>query len=375
MGIKIIEVTTKKQLKEFIHLPAKIHQNHSNWIPPIYMDEWVFFDPKKNPLFGHCDYIRLLAFKDGQAVGRVMGLVNHKYNQSHNEEDARFSFMETYNDQEVANALIEAVHQWAKDKGMKNLVGPLSFSDKDPQGMMVEGFEQPLVIATNCNFPYQVNLLENMGFGKKVDLVTYKIDIPEVIPDLYQKIYERRLVANNIHVIEFKTRKAIKPYIIPVLELLNETFKDIYAFAPMERPEMEKFADRYLSLLNPRFIKIIENQNNELVAFIITMPDLSPGIIKSKGYLLPFGIFYILNAQKKTNQLNLLLGGIRSDFRDTGLDAVLGVKLLNEAHATNLKYIDSHLVLETNTKMRAELERLGGYVYKRYRIFTKPLHH
>ncbi|HCC29218.1 MAG TPA: hypothetical protein DEQ03_04045, partial [Marinilabiliales bacterium] len=322
-----------------------------------------------------CDYIRLLAFKDGQAVGRVMGLVNHKYNQSHNEEDARFSFMETYNDQEVANALIEAVHQWAKDKGMKNLVGPLSFSDKDPQGMMVEGFEQPLVIATNCNFPYQVNLLENMGFGKKVDLVTYKIDIPEVIPDLYQKTYERRLVANNIHVIEFKTRKAIKPYIIPVLELLNETFKDIYAFAPMERPEMEKFADRYLSLLNPRFIKIIENQNNELVAFIITMPDLSPGIIKSRGYLLPFGIFYILNAQKKTNQLNLLLGGIRSDFRDTGLDAVLGVKLLNEAHATNLKYIDSHLVLETNTKMRAELERLGGYVYKRYRIFTKPLHH
>lgn len=373
MGIEIIEVTNRKLLKEFIHLPAKIHKNHANWIPPIYMDERVFFDFTKNPMFVHCDAIRLLAYKEGKLVGRIMGLINHKYNQSHQEEDARFSFMETYNDLQVAKTLIDAVYDWARGKKMKNLVGPLSFSDKDPQGMMIEGFDQPLVIATNCNFPYQAELLERLNFGKKVDLVTYKVDIPDVIPELYQKIYERRLVANNIHVIEFTSRKAIKPYIIPVLELLNETFKDIYAFVPMERPEMEKFADRYLSLLNPKFIKVVENQNNELVAFIISMPDLSPGIIKSKGFILPFGIFQILNAQRKTNQLNLLLGGIRNDYRDTGLDAVLGVKLLLEAHARGLKFIDSHLVLETNVKMRAELERLGGKIYKRYRIFTKPI--
>jgi len=373
MKIEIIEVKTRKQLKAFIHLPAKIHKNHSNWVPPIYKDEWQFFDPKKNRSFDYCDSIRLLAYGNKKVVGRIMGLINHKYNNAHNEEDARFSFMETYNNQNIANELINYVEEWAVSKGMKNLVGPLSFSDKDPQGMMVEGFDQSLVIATNCNLRYQVELLENLGFSKKVDLLTYKIDIPKVIPELYEKIYQRRLVSNNIHTIEFKHQKELKPFVIPILNLLNDTFKEIYAFAPMEKREMEEFAKRYISLLDPRFIKVIENEKNELVAFIITMPDISPGIIKSKGYLFPFGIFYILRAQKKTKQLNLLLGGIRPDYRDTGLDAVLGVKLLQEAHAAKLEYIDSHLVLETNTKMRAELERIGGNIYKRYRIFAKPL--
>jgi GNAT superfamily N-acetyltransferase len=373
MKIEIIEVETREQLKAFIHLPAKIHKNHSNWVPPIYMDEWKFFDPKKNRSFDYCDSIRLLAYENKKVVGRILGLINHKYNNAHHEEDARFAFMETYNNQNVANELINYVEEWAVSKGMKNLVGPLSFSDKDPQGMMVEGFDQSLVIATNCNLRYQVELLNNLGFLKKVELLTYKIDIPKVIPELYEKIYQRRLVSNNIHTIEFNSQKELKPYIIPVLKLLNETFQEIYAFAPMEKREMEEFAKRYISLLNPRFIKVIENQQNQLVAFIVTMPDISPGIIKSKGYLFPFGIFHILRAQKTTKQLNLLLGGIRPDYRDTGLDAVLGVKLLQEAHAAKLEYIDSHLVLETNTKMRAELERIGGTVYKRYRIFTKPL--
>jgi len=373
MRIEIVEVQTRKQLKEFIHLPAKIHKNHSNWVPPIYMDEWQFFDPKKNRSFDYCDYIRLIAYENKKVVGRILGLVNHKYNKAHNEEDARFAFMETYNNQNVANELINHVEEWAVSKGMKNLVGPLSFSDKDPQGMMVEGFDQSLVIATNCNLRYQVELLENLGFEKKVDLLTYKIDVPKVIPELYQKICERRLVSNNIHTIEFSSQKELKPYVIPVLNLLNDTFQEIYAFAPMDKREMEEFAKRYISLLNPRFVKVIENQHNELVAFIITMPDVSPGIIKSKGHLFPFGIFHILRAQKTTKQLNLLLGGIRPDYRDTGLDAVLGVKLLQEAHASKLEYIDSHLVLETNIKMRAELDRLGGNIYKRYRIFTKTL--
>jgi len=373
MGIEIIEVQTRKHLKEFIHLPAKIHKNHSNWVPPIYMDEWVFFDPKKNRSFEYCDSIRLLAFQNKKAVGRIMGLVNHKYNSAHNELDARFSFMETYNDQNVANALINSIEKWAIAKGMKNLVGPLGFSDKDPQGMMIEGYDQSLVIATNGNHKYQVTLLENMGFTKKVDLVTYKVEIPKKIPELFDNIYQRRLNANNIRVIDFNSQKEIKPYIFPILSLLNETFSEIYAFAPLDKKEMEEFAKRYLPLLNPKFIKAIENNQKEVVAFIITMPDISPGIIKSKGYLFPFGIFHILRAQKKTKQLNLLLGGIRPDYRNNGLDAILGVKLFKEAHAAKLDFIDSHLVLETNTKMTAELERINGYVYKRYRIFTKPL--
>lgn len=373
MSIQINEVKTAQQLKQFIHLPALIHKDHSNWVPPIYWDDKEFFNPKKNRSFDYCSHILLLATQDNEVVGRIMGLINHKYNQSHNEQDARFSFMETYNDVDVAHALIQHVEIWAKERGMKNLVGPLSFSDKDPQGMMVDGFSETLVIATNCNFPYQPELLTQLGFEKKVDLVTYKIDIPKIIPPLYQKIYARKLISNKIRVVEFKSHRAVKPYVVPVLNLLNLTFQNIYAFAPMEKREMDIFASRYLPIIDPRYIKVVENEAHELIAFVIAMPDISPGIIKSKGYLFPFGIFQILSSRKKSKQLNLLLGGVKPEYRGTGLDAVLGVKLLNEAHDKGLELIDSHLVLETNFKMRAELERLGGKVYKRYRIFSNSL--
>jgi GNAT superfamily N-acetyltransferase len=373
MEIRIIEVVNRYQLKQFIYLPEKIHQHHKNWVPPIYHDEWVFFNPQKNPLFDHCEYILLLALNGNEPVGRIMGLINHKYNQSHNERDARFAFMETYNNPTVAMLLMDKIEEWAIKHAMKNLVGPLCFSDKDPQGMMIDGFDHPLAIATNCNFPYQAEFLVPLGFTKKVDLVSYKIDIPDKIPPIYAEIYQRRLTSNNIRVLDFKSVFAVRPFVVPVLTLLNEVFKDIYAFVPFEKREMAAFANRYLPMLDARFIKVIVSQQNTPVAFIIAMPDITPGIIKSKGHLFPFGIFKILQSKKHAQQLTLLLGGIHPDYRGTGLDVVLGVKLLHEAHAKGLKYIDSHLVLETNTKMRAELERLGGYIYKRYRIFTKPL--
>jgi len=374
MDIKIYPVKTRSDLRNFIHLPAKIHKNHSNWVPPIYLDEWEFFNPKKNRTFSYCDTILLLASKNGKVVGRVMGIINHKYNQAKNENNARFCFLETYDDFEVAKVLLESVENWAKEKGTLKVVGPLGFSDKDPQGLLIEGFNQPNVIASNCNFPYLVDFVEKAGFCKEIDLVVYKVAVPESIPDFYKKILERALRNNsNLKIINFSTRKQIKPYIKPVLSLVNETFKDIYGFAPLDQQEMHEFATRYLPVLDPRFIKVVVNENNEVVAFILGMPDISDGIRKCKGHILPFGIFQIFKSQKRTKQLNLLLGGIQEHYRNKGIDTIMGVKMLEEAQKAGLKYIDSHLELENNHKMRAEMEKMGGSVYKRYRIFQKML--
>jgi len=374
MDIKIYPVKTRSDLRNFIHLPAKIHKNHSNWVPPIYLDEWEFFNPKKNRTFSYCDTILLLASKNGKVVGRVMGIINHKYNQAKNENNARFCFLETYDDFEVAKVLLESVENWAKEKGTLKIVGPLGFSDKDPQGLLIEGFNQPNVIASNCNFPYLVDFVEKAGFCKEIDLVVYKVAVPESIPDFYKKILERALRNNsNLKIINFSTRKQIKPYIKPVLSLVNETFKDIYGFAPLDQQEMHEFATRYLPVLDPRFIKVVVNENNEVVAFILGMPDISDGIRKCKGHILPFGIFQIFKSQKRTKQLNLLLGGIQEHYRNKGIDTIMGVKMLEEAQKAGLKYIDSHLELENNHKMRAEMEKMGGSVYKRYRIFQKML--
>ncbi len=373
MAVEIIEVRSRKQLRRFIYLPAKIHKNHKNWVPPIYIDEWQYFSPRKNHSFNYCDTILLLAMRENKPVGRIMGIINYKYNEAHNESDARFCLIETYNEQDIAYALLKAVEDWARSKRMKRLVGPLSFSDKDPQGMLIEGFEQPMVIAANCNYPYQVKLIERAGFREHVDLMVYKVDIPDEIPDFYKRIYERGLKNNKILVHEFTKRRQLKPFIRPVLNLLNYIYTDIYAFSPLDEHEMDDLVRRYFSILDPRFIKVVVNRGGEVIAFIIGMPDISKGIKSCKGHIFPLGLFKILYHQKKTRQLNLLLGGIHKDFQNTGIDAVMGVKMIEEARKAGLKYMDSHLVLETNVKMRAEVERMGGNVYKRYRIFKKDV--
>ncbi len=373
MSFKIQEVQSRKQKRLFIHLPARIHKGHSNWVPPIYMDERTYFNPRKNKSFTYADTILLLAYKDAHPVGRIMGIINKRYNESHGESFARFSFLECWDDPEVADALLQAVEEWAGKKGMVKLVGPLGFSDKDPQGLLIEGFNEPIVIATNCNYPYLPAFLEKNGFGKEVDLVVYKVDIPERVPDIYQRIHDRVLSRNNLVIKEFKNKKELKADIRPVLGLMNDTFQDIYGYDKMTGKEMDEFAARYIPLLDPAFIKVVENDLQEPVAFLIGMPDLSDGIRKSKGYILPIGIFHILRAGKKTKQLNLLLGGIREDHRNHGLDAVMGTRMIKSARKAGLEYVDSHVELETNKKVRSEMERMGGKVYKRYRIFQKPI--
>jgi hypothetical protein len=373
-GIHISEVTNKSELRQFIHLPAKIHKNHTNWVPPIYMDEWVFFSPKKNEAFAHSSTILLLAKKGKEVVGRIMGIINHKYNQKQHQNNARFCFLETYNEPEVALALLSKVEEWAALQGVEKLVGPLAFSDKDPQGLLIEGFDEPNVIATNCNFPYLIDFVTDAGFQKEVDLVVYKVVVPKTIPDFYLKILERAEINYaGLKVVHFKTKREIKQFVRPVLSLMNETFKEIYGFSELSLKEMDEFANRYLMVLDPRFLKVICNETGDVVAFVLAMPDLSEGVKRSKGYMLPFGIFQVLHSQKTTKQLNLLLGAVHPNYQNRGLSTLLGVNLLKEAQNAEMERIDSHLELETNLKVRGEMEKMGGTVYKRFRIFGKKI--
>jgi len=374
MLIEIKEVTNRKLMREFIHLPAKIHKNHANWVPPIYMDEWTYFDSKKNRAFDHCTTILYVAEKAGEVVGRIMGIISHPYNESHNIDDVRFCYLETYEDKEVFDLLIESISVWARKHGMNRMVGPLGFSDKDPQGWLFEGYEQPVVIASNCNFPYMNRMAEDLSFTKEVDLVVYRVLIPEELPEFYKSVYKRFTSRENDLILkEFTKRSQVKPYIHKVLTLLNETFSGIYGFVPFTLKEMDDFANRYLYLINPQFIKLFIDKNDKVISFLVSMSDISEGIRKSKGYLLPWGFIPLLTAGRKSKQLNLLLGGIAPDYQGRGLDVMMGIKLIESAKKAGKVVIDSHLELETNTKVRAEMEKMGGQVYKRYRIYQKLL--
>ncbi|MCF8372652.1 MAG: hypothetical protein K9H64_13565 [Bacteroidales bacterium] len=371
--IQLREVATKKDLKKFIHLPFQIHKNHKEWLPPLISDEWKVFDKNKNHSFEHCDTLLLLAEKDNQVVGRIMGIINHVYNAGHHEKNARFCFAECYNDPKVYDAMIQHLENWAREKGMEKMVGPLGFSDKDPQGYLTEGFDDPVsVIVTNCSLPYMVDLTERNGYTKKLDLFQYRSPIPEVIPEYYKKIAER--VRNRgFKILQFDKSKSIRPYVKPVFDLINETYTDIYGFAPLLEIEAREFSERFLPLLNPEYIKIVSDKNDKMVAVVIAMPDIGPGFRKANGRLFPFGFIHILRSFKKATQLNLLLGCVKDTIRNSGIDALMAVSLFESAIKGGLKTMDSHVILEENTKMRALIERQDFTIYKKYRIFEKVL--
>jgi len=374
MEVIVKEVVTKSDLKNFVNLPARIHKGHQNWIPPIYMDENDFFNPDKNRSFGYCSHIRFLAYRRGELVGRVMGLINHRYNQVKNENNARFSYLETYNDQEIVHALLARVESWAKALGAEKIVGPLGFSDKEPQGYLVDGFDEPTVLAANCNFKYQVELIKNEGYVPEINLVTYKTPIPDKTPALYTRMLPRIEKLNSeFKLIEFNSRWKLRKYIRPVLHLTNRAFTQIYGSMPYEEKEMDDFANRFIWLLNPKFIKVIEDQQGNVIAYTVVMPDISEGLQKCKGHLLPFGIFSILRSGKKSHRLVALLGAIEEPYRGRGLDVMLALKILESGRQEGKTEIDGHLVMETNHAMRGEYEHIGGKVYKRYSIFAKSL--
>jgi GNAT superfamily N-acetyltransferase len=374
MAIEIREVTSRKDLKTFIYLPEKIHAGHANWVHPIYMDDWKYFNRKKNKAYGYCDAVLLLAFRDGRPVGRATGIINRRYNEYRHEKTARFGYFEVFEDREAFRAILRHIEDWARSKGMTRIVGPYGFSDQDPEGFLIQGFDHRATIATYYNFEWMPKWLEEEGYAKDNDWFVYKLEVPKEPPEFYKKIYERAVRQKAFDIVEFKTRKEIKPWIRPVLSLMNETYVagNIYGYAPLSDEEMDDLAKRYLPVIDPRFVKVIA-KDGQVLAFIIAMPDMTGGIVKARGRLLPFGFIHVLRAAKKTKQLDLMLGAVKEAYRGKGLDVLMGVKTILSASEAGMEMMDTHHEMEANVKVRAEMERMGGVIYKKYRAFYKML--
>ena len=284
MGLEIREVTTGADRKTFIYLPEKIHAGQAQWVHPIYMDEKKYFDPKKNTAFEYCDVGLWLAWRDGTAVGRVMGIINRRFNAHRKEEIARFACLECYEDRDVFQALVRTVEVWAKAKGATRMIGPYGFSDQDPEGWLTMGFEHRATIATYYNFEWMPRFIEEMGYGKDVDYFVYKIPLPKEMPELYTKVFERSMKRGSFVLHEFTRRKDLKPWVVPIFSLMNECYmnSNIYGYAPLTEKEMQDLAKRYLPVVDPRFVKLV-TKDGRPASFIIAMPDMTEGIRKARG--------------------------------------------------------------------------------------------
>ena len=362
----------------FIRSPWELFVEHpsdrrSNAVPPLIVDERSLHDPESNPALHPCLVERWLAWRDGKVVGRVMGIVHQAWNEQAGERTARFFQLDTIRDAGVVRALLEAVECWARSQGMDRIIGPFGFSDKDPQGLQVEGFEHLPVVATPTNPDWLPGLVEACGYSPYEDLVSYRLGLEAVKARDLGPVAERAMRSLGLRRVEMRSKHALRTWILPVLRLVNMTYSELLGFVPMKRKEMEALANKYMFILDPELVELVVDRKGDPVAFVIAVPDMSEGLIKANGRLLPFGWFHILRAMRRSRQLDLLLGAVRPDMQGKGLTAILTRYLLATAGRRGFTHLDSHLVMERNTRMCAQMERLGAEVWKRYRVYAKEL--
>lgn len=374
--IIIKEVKSKSDLKKFIDFPEKLYRNNPCYVPPLYFDQVDTLTPSKNPASSFCESVLYLAYKDGETVGRVAVIINNKANEQWDHKEVRFGWFDFIDDKAVSAALMEKVYEFGRAHSMDSVVGPLGFTDFDPEGMLVEGFDKPGTMALIYNHPYYKEHMEAMGFEKDADWIEYKVYIPEELPSKMVRVANIVKERSNVHVVNL-TRSYIKKenYGRKIFNLINECYKDLYNFTVLPDDLADKYLGFYLSILDLKYVSMVENENNELVAFGITMPSLSKALIKSRGKFFPFGWIHLLKSLfiKHEEGVEMLLIGVRPDYQNKGIHSLIFEDIFERVHKMKLKWAESNAVLETNTKNQANWEIFEHECAKRRRSYKKML--
>lgn len=373
MSLVVKKVSSARDLATFIEVPYRLFGSRREWIPPLRLMQKNFLQPRHNRFLADSETACYIASRNGRAAGRIMGIINRRLEEVEKEKQARFCNFDVGDDQEAAFGLLAAVEEWARSYGLAKLVGPLGFSNQDPQGFIVEGFRERPSVNTVHNFEYMPVLMEKAGYAKEVDYVTYKIPLPERAPEIYYKLAPRVLARNKVRLLEFKSKVQAKPYLPRMLRFMNDSYRDIYGFVPLDEQEIRNSARRYFQIINPEFLKVVTDGDGEMVAFVIGIRDLSAGLQAAAGRLFPLGFLRLKAGQRKAKRLDLLLGAVKENYRGRGLDVLMALAMLKSAQEAGIEYMDSHHELESNTLVQAEMQRMGGSIYKRHRVYRKEL--
>ena len=379
-SIQIKRVETKKDLKRFIEFHYDLYKGNPYDVPNLYSDEVNTLSKNKNAAFDFCEAEYYLALKEGKIVGRVAAIINHKANEKWKKKDVRFGWIDFIDDIEVSRALFEAVEEYGRKKGMDDIVGPLGFTDMDPEGMLTWGFDKLGTMATIYNYEYYPQHMEKLGgWEKDNDYVEYYLVVPEKSPEKYTKIAEMVEKRYNLHVRKLTKKDIFQGgYGKKLFDLINLTYSDLYGFSELTDRQIDQYVKMYFPLADLNLVTVIEdgNKDNQLAGLGITIPSLSHALQKCRrGRLFPFGWWHLLRAIKfhKTDGVDLLLMGFLPEYRSKGANALLFADLIPRYVNYGFKWGETQVEMESNEGVQSQWGPLDPINHKKRRCYRKSL--
>lgn len=376
MSVLVTRVQNKRQFREFLHFPITLYKDMPAFVPPLIMDDEETLNPKKNPAYEFCDAAMYLAYKDGKVAGRVAAIVNRKANESWHHDEVRFGWFDFIDDREVSKALLDAVIAFGKERGMKTVLGPLGFTDFDPEGMLVEGFEYLSSMALHHNWPYYKDHMEALGYVKDVDWLEYRIYIEDTIPEKYTRVaslVEQRYGLRLRKITRKEVRKTDIGY--RLFDLINETYSSLYNFTILPKKMVDKYVGFYLGIIDLKFVSLVEDKDGNIVGFGVVMPSITRALQKCKGKLFPFGWFHILKSMywKYEENFEMLLIGVKPEYQKKGVNSIIFVDIMKHLIEGGFKYGESNAELESNLDIRSQWGELEVKECKRRRVYKKAI--
>jgi len=382
-SIEISRVTDKQGLEAFIQFRYDLYRGNKYDAPNLYSDEVNTLTRETNPACDFCDVEYFLAYRDGKVVGRVAAIINRRYNEQWNRPAVRFGWFDFIDDIEVSKALLKAVEDYGREQGMKEIIGPLGFTDMDPEGMLTKGFEELNTMATLYNYEYYPRHMEQMeGYEKDNDYVEYKVFVPkEGMPDKMKRVAELCMQRYNLHAPKLKRSQVFGPeqYGQKVLDVVNKTFGHLYGYSQMTQRQIDVYVKQYFKFFSMDMLCVIEDWNlpdHPVIGVGITIPSLTKALQKChNGRLLPFGWWHIMRALKfhKTDIVDLLLVGILPEYRAKGANALLFYHLIPVYQKYGFKWGETHVEMESNDKVQGQWMYFDHEQHKRRRCYKKSL--
>jgi GNAT superfamily N-acetyltransferase len=373
MAIELREAKSLGDIRKFVRFPFKLYRGNEYWIPPLIKGEVDNLRADRNPAFEHCDARYVLAWRDGEIVGRIAGIINHRFIEKWDRKLARFCWLEFIDDLEVSGALLADIESWARSKGMEGITGPIGFTTFEQLGILIYGFDELPTFSSTYNYPYYPDHLEHHGYAKDVDYVEYEVAAPREVPEKAGRISEITRKRLKLNMLRAESRKDLLPYASQVFDVINAAYDPLFGFVPLTDKQIVHFVKKYFSFILPEYTTVVLDSEDRVVGFQISMPSLSRAFQKARGRLYPFGFRHLLKAMKDPDRIDILLVGIVPEYQGKGVNALFMTEMSKTCIEKGIKWAESNSELEENLKVQNFWRYFDARHHKRKRVFMKAL--